>query len=127
MVNPRVVNIRDLTLIQPNGDWEWPEDHVYIGRRTTMLPDSIPGGKGWFGNPLSIGKHGTRAQVVALFEEHARARIATSKAYRDRVRGLAGKTLVCWCAPEACHGDALARLADELAAPASGHQQEARG
>jgi hypothetical protein len=27
---------------------------------------------------------------------------------------LAGKTLGCWCAPRACHGDVLARLANAL-------------
>ena len=26
---------------------------------------------------------------------------------------LAGKTLGCWCAPKACHGEVLARLASE--------------
>lgn len=25
---------------------------------------------------------------------------------------LRGKTLACWCAPEPCHGDILAELAD---------------
>ncbi len=29
---------------------------------------------------------------------------------------LEGKTLGCWCAPDACHGDVLARLAAEHAA-----------
>jgi hypothetical protein len=27
---------------------------------------------------------------------------------------LKGKTLGCWCKPEACHGDILAELADTL-------------
>jgi hypothetical protein len=27
---------------------------------------------------------------------------------------LKGKTLGCWCKPQACHGDILARLADAL-------------
>jgi hypothetical protein len=26
---------------------------------------------------------------------------------------LRGRTLACWCAPELCHGDVLAELADE--------------
>ena len=27
---------------------------------------------------------------------------------------LKGKVLGCWCAPEGCHGDVLAELADSL-------------
>lgn len=30
----------------------------------------------------------------------------------DQVPALRGKTLACWCAPELCHGDILAELAD---------------
>ena len=29
-------------------------------------------------------------------------------------RELRGKVLGCWCKPKACHGDVLARIADEL-------------
>lgn len=30
---------------------------------------------------------------------------------------LKGKTLGCWCSPKPCHGDILARLADESTEP----------
>ncbi|MBX6723654.1 MAG: DUF4326 domain-containing protein, partial [Dactylosporangium sp.] len=30
-----------------------------------------------------------------------------------RLPELRGRVLACWCAPKPCHGDVLARLADE--------------
>lgn len=69
---------------------------VYIGR-----------GSKW-GNPFKIGEHGTREQVIAKYERwlnHQHALLAD-------VHTLKGKTLGCWCAPQACHGDVLAKLAD---------------
>ena len=31
----------------------------------------------------------------------------------DYIHELRGRDLVCWCAPEACHGDVLLALANE--------------
>ena len=33
---------------------------------------------------------------------------------RLRAGELTGRALGCWCAPEPCHGDVLAELAEEL-------------
>ncbi|MEY8802125.1 DUF4326 domain-containing protein [Leisingera sp. XS_AS12] len=69
---------------------------VYIGR------------PGPWGNPFSIGKHGTREEVIAKY-------IAWLHDHPDfvaRVRkDLRGKDLICWCAPLACHGHILRDLA----------------
>ena len=73
-------------------------DGVYIGRPSK------------FGNPFVIGRDGSRADVVAKFEKYLMGRpdlIAAAK------QELAGYNLVCWCAPEACHGDVLLRIANE--------------
>lgn len=68
-----------------------------------------------FGNPYSH-KEGTAAQYVVATREEA---IEMHREWlRDRVRAnepgilewlasLYGKTLGCWCAPKACHGDNL--------------------
>ena len=71
---------------------------VYIGR------------PGKWGNPFQIGRDGTREQVIARYERW----IATRPELLAALPELAGKTLGCWCAPKACHGDVLARLAAEL-------------
>jgi hypothetical protein len=73
-----------------------PGGAVYIGR-----------GSKW-GNPFRIGADGDRAAVIA---RHA----AWLRDQHDLLRALdelRGKDLVCFCAPQACHGDLLLRLAN---------------
>lgn len=73
-----------------------PDDAVYIGR-----------GSKW-GNPFKIGRDGDRSDVIAKHEAWLRGR-------HDLLRSLPelrGRYLVCFCAPAACHGDLLLRLAN---------------
>lgn len=70
---------------------------VYIGR------------PGKWGNPFTIGKDGTREQVIAKYE----AWLKTQPALLAQLPELKGKTLGCWCSPQPCHGDVLERLANE--------------
>jgi len=69
---------------------------VYIGR-----------GSKW-GNPYVIGQDGDRATVIAKYEAHLRRRPDLLRVLDE----LRGKDLVCFCAPLACHGDLLLRLAN---------------
>lgn len=73
-------------------------DGVYIGRPSK------------FGNPFVIGQHGNRAQVIERYEAWLKSQPALIAAAK---RELRGKNLVCWCAPQACHGDVLLRIANE--------------
>lgn len=73
------------------------QDGVYIGRPSK------------FGNPFVIGQHGDRAQVIRRFEEWLLAQPKLVEAAKQELRG---KNLVCWCAPQACHGDVLMRIAN---------------
>ena len=75
---------------------------VYIGR------------PGKWGNPFQIGRDGTRAQVIARYERWLSEQPELLAALPE----LAGKTLGCWCAPHACHGEVLAKLAGEAEASA---------
>jgi Domain of unknown function (DUF4326) len=68
---------------------------VYIGR------------PGIWGNPFAVGKDGGREEVIAKYEKYLRGRPDLMR----RLPELRGKVLGCWCAPKACHGDVLARLA----------------
>lgn len=82
---------------------------VYIGR-------AVPR-KGFassrHGNPFKIGKDGTREDVLAKYEACIRTSAQRhSVFYGHHIMGLRGKVLGCWCKPEACHGDVLAKLAD---------------
>ncbi len=69
---------------------------VFIGR----------GGK--WGNPYRIGRDGDRATVIAKHEAWLRGQ---PHLLRD-LGELRGRHLVCFCAPAACHGDTLLRLAN---------------
>jgi len=69
---------------------------VYIGRPSV------------WGNPYAIGNDGDRAEVIAKFERY----LVNNPRLLARVGELKGKTLGCWCAPKACHGEVLARYAE---------------
>lgn len=76
--------------------WGDSKRAVYIGR-----------GSKW-GNPFVIGRHGDRAAVVAKHEAWLRGQHELLRA----LPALRGRDLVCFCAPLACHGDLLLRLAN---------------
>jgi hypothetical protein len=76
--------------------------HVYVGRNPKWLPPSK------WGNPFVVGTHGARGECIGLYEGWLRENAALFAAL-DELRGL---VLGCWCAPRACHGDLLVRLAN---------------
>ncbi len=59
-----------------------------------------------WGNPFIIGPDGDRADVIIKYA----AWIKTQPELMDSLYELKGKTLGCWCAPRACHGDILIEL-----------------
>ncbi|TAN03218.1 MAG: DUF4326 domain-containing protein [Rhodanobacteraceae bacterium] len=77
--------------------WKREGADVYIGRPSA------------FGNPFKIGRDGDREQVIAKFRAWLHVNPYLMRLAR---RELAGKTLGCWCAPHACHGDVLAEIAN---------------
>ena len=87
---------------------------VYIGRACNRGGWHLPQSK--FYNPFSIGRDGSRAAVMRKFEAY----IATRADLLSALGELRGKVLRCWCKPEACHGDILARLADAESPAAAG-------
>jgi len=71
---------------------------VYIGR------------PGPFGNPFTIGRDGTREEVVEKYAEW----VLTQPDLLAKIKAeLKDKILGCWCAPKLCHGDILVELANE--------------
>ena len=62
-----------------------------------------------WGNPFIIGRDGSRMEVIAKYEIWIESQPALVAALPE----LRGKRLGCWCAPMPCHGDVLARLAEE--------------
>ena len=75
----------------------------YVGRPSVL------------GNPFTIGRHGTRDEVVAQYREWLWARMTYGTPQQQELDRLAEKlihdkslTLVCWCAPKTCHADVIA-------------------
>lgn len=78
---------------------------VYIGR---PMPRYGLRGSKWQ-NPFKIPRDGDRDQVVGLYE----AWVLEQPELVAALPELRGKDLLCWCAPERCHGEVLLRLAND--------------
>lgn len=117
VVNVKVNNIRP----QYDNLKEWMEDpeNAYIGRRGIVFvkkPDGSterwPKQDSRWCNPFVVGKDGTREEVIAKFEEYLNLLFIEHPAEFKQLKKLKGKTLGCWCKPEACHGDVIKRFLD---------------
>jgi len=86
---PRILNARQVG--------KFVEGAVYVGRPSK------------WGNPYEIGKDGTRAEVIAKYEELLRSSPRMMKEVKDE---LAGRDLICWCHPSPCHAEVLLRIAN---------------
>lgn len=78
----------------------WAEDaerYVQIDRRSP------------WGNPFEIPADGDRATVIRNYAQHY---LPHKPLLLAQVKGLVGKALGCWCAPEPCHGDVLKAMAE---------------
>lgn len=65
-----------------------------------------------WGNPFKIGEDcSTRAQAIAYYKEWI-WKDDQAPLRKAAKRELRGKTLGCWCAPRACHGDVLLEIAN---------------
>lgn len=73
---------------------------VYIGRPSP------------FGNPYAIGPDGDRTEVIRLFKIYFYERLKREPVWEVKVQALKGKTLGCFCFPQACHGSVIAEYLD---------------
>lgn len=134
-VRPRVLSLRQNAPpeFRVPADWLTNPHFVYVGRanRRYNLPASE------FCNDNIIGEDGDRAECIARYADALKVHLNLDPAFRDRVAALAGKALVCWCAPAACHADILAdavvwvhewlaREAQKPAAPPAEESKSAR-
>ena len=74
-----------------------PRDAIYVGRPTK------------WGNPYVIGRDGTRKAVIQKY----RLWLEGNEDLLAALPELRGKTLTCWCAPQACHADILLEKAND--------------
>ena len=64
-----------------------------------------------WGNPWRVGRDGSRDEVIARYRADLWRRIRANEVALEELAGLNGCWLACWCEPEPCHGDVLARAA----------------
>ena len=101
-------------------EWTEDEDNVYIGRGGIVFIKKADGSKerypkkdSPFANLFKVGKDGTREEVINKYEADIRDKLRKNPELVEELRGLKGKNLGCWCKPEPCHGDILAKIIDE--------------
>ncbi|MFB9991576.1 DUF4326 domain-containing protein [Deinococcus oregonensis] len=92
---------------------------IYVGRRTTYRSE-FGADFSLLGNPYTT-KHGTREEVIALYRQWLPARLKgdtpqsrVMQALVQRVKTGERLALICWCAPLACHGDAIKAEVERL-------------
>lgn len=73
---------------------------VYIGR------------PGPWGNPFEMQSEEDREKVISQYKDWLWGQIKEGKIKKEDLASLNGKTLGCWCAPRACHGDVLLDAAE---------------
>lgn len=74
---------------------------IYIGRATGKFPESA------WANPVHITRDIDRDMACDLYETHIEDRIDFGEV--DIATLSQAKRLGCWCSPERCHGDYLAK------------------
>jgi hypothetical protein len=79
-----------------------------VNRRFEQFDIYIGRGSKW-GNPFKIGIDGTREEVILKYESY----LSNTPELLKSIPELSGKRLGCYCAPQKCHGDVLAELANK--------------
>ncbi|QHJ78844.1 MAG: hypothetical protein [Caudoviricetes sp.] len=74
---------------------------VYIGRPSK------------WGNPFSVKEYG-RGVCVEMHKQWIKEQILSGKITKKDFEELRGKRLGCYCKPNACHGDILAKITNQL-------------
>lgn len=97
----KVIHIRNT----PPKYKENPE-YVYIGR-------AGKGEEGYFGNPFPLKDYNNRQECMNAFKAYFYDRLKNDKEYSEKILLLKDKTLVCFCSPQMCHGDAIAEYLDK--------------
>ena len=97
---------------------EWIDDsskNIYIGRKGIVFIDNkrFPKDDSLWANPYKISETTSREDVLRDYEEYIREKIKKENLISELLK-LKYKNLGCWCKPEACHGDVLLKLIDEL-------------
>jgi hypothetical protein len=107
-MRPRVLNIRDLPGFKERKPII-PARALYIGRANRRY--GLPASKWCNHFQIKQNEGVSRERVIAVYAQWLRV----TPGLMVTLDELTGVDLICWCAPEACHGDVLLRLANDPA------------
>jgi len=104
---PKIICVRNPSLKKLGyanlEQWVKNPDNLYIGRKNMFVKGAD---ESKWKNPFPVDKSGGRDECLRLYREY----ILSRKDLLNSLSELEGKTLGCWCKPEACHGDILIEL-----------------
>jgi GNAT superfamily N-acetyltransferase len=97
------------TVVNLSGHRDDPDfaDVVYVGR--AMYRGGWRLGASPLANPYRVGRDGSRGEVVARYRDYLLGRPDLLALLPE----LRGRRIGCWCAPQACHADVIAELAED--------------
>ena len=81
-------------------------DHAQVVNGTVLIDRRTK-----WGNPFRITPACSREQAIARYRADLWRRIRAGEVSLQELAALDGCWLACWCEPEPCHGDVLARAA----------------
>lgn len=99
---------------------EWCEAEglaVYIGRENIRARPRRK--RSPWASPFKPGAHGGRDEVLRRYRAYLEGREEAPEGWKtprpdlERLGELQGRALLCWCKPDACHGDVLQELAEK--------------
>jgi len=109
ITNVKVANLRPK--YKDLADWIKDTNNVYIGRKGIVFIEGkrYPTMDSVWHNPYKISENTDRKTVIQKYREYIIKKIKDEH-LENELEKLRGKTLGCWCKPEACHGDVLIEI-----------------
>lgn len=91
------------------------EGDIYIAGGSKDFPN-------YWAGPIKVGEECTECEKIHIkkedtlkcFESWAREKMEEDLDFRERLRALHGRNLVCNCSPAPCHGEILLKLSAEI-------------
>ena len=81
-------------------------EHAEVVNNTVLIDRRTKWGNRW-----RVGGDGTRDEVIVRYRADLWRRIRAGEIALEELAELDGMWLACWCEPQPCHGDVLARAA----------------
>ena len=81
-------------------------EHAHVVGNTVLIDRRTK-----WGNSFRLEVDGSRGEVIARYRADLWRRIRAGEIALEELAELDGCWLACWCEPEPCHGDVLARAA----------------